>query len=371
LQILILMGLTFGEFAVEYETAQALSGAILAEVKQWNGGVAWIGRGPTCMVDLLMVWDELVTCKAVQSLNPMQRLGSVPHPVRLLNQVIIAATEAEQSDTWVFLDSTPPGSRVPVHMLRQRGATWKLIDHGDEDGTGVLYPWPPPASTQEQRYHTVQKQATFVESALGQAVAEAQTPVASIDEPNFVVKVPQGTGQDARGGWDVINDLVSADGGQLTECGPNGACFFNSVVLLLGYENSRFRVTVEQASEGAAWNLRLAVIARMRATIGEMMEIFGPTVPYYGEGDTPWLEYLEMLQHPLAWVHGDWEINATAHVISRVISCVQYEDGLLMRLVIGVPERANGGPKLLLARHADHYVAVEKQAIQENAEAQW
>jgi hypothetical protein len=65
-----------------------------------------------------------------------------------------------------------------------------------------------------------------------------------------------------------------------------------------------------------------------------------------------------MLEHPLGWVHGDVEINATAHVIRRNISCVQYEGGVLLHTLVGVPARADG-PPIVVARHNDHYKAVE------------
>jgi hypothetical protein len=53
-------------------------------------------------------------------------------------------------------------------------------------------------------------------------------------------------------GWGVIERAVADAGSALVECGSNGACFFNSVVYLLGHENSRHRVTLELASRGPA-----------------------------------------------------------------------------------------------------------------------
>lgn len=367
---MIVVGLCYGDFAIEFNTALMLADAMLAEIKRWNGGVQWMGDTMSSMADLLHAWDELVACSSVQERNPVKRFGPIPNPVKLLPQVVHSAGEAEKVDVWVFLDSVPVGSRVPLHMLRS-SAKWKLHNHENDEQTGALYEWPPPVGVREYRYHPVQKQQAFWESPRGRAAAEAaHSPAADApaDDPAFVMRVSEETGQQ-RGGWGVIEDHVRGDGSRLVECGANGACFFNSVVFLLGHENSRFRVTLELASEGRAFELRCNVVERMRETLGEMEERFGPTVPYYGEGTTPWLDYLEMFRHPLAWVHGDWEINATADVICRVIDCVQYEDGLLMRLPIGVPVRADGGTKLLLARHADHYVAVEPFARGQDRDA--
>eukprot|EP00038_Savillea_parva_P010317 m.189448 g.189448 ORF g.189448 m.189448 type:complete len:771 (+) comp17731_c0_seq1:198-2510(+) len=375
--IMIVTVIVYGHFAIEFATARVLANAVLDQVNEWDGGLAWVGKGPQNMYELLSVWDELVSSPSVQKHYPHRRRGPIPNPVTFLPQVLHAAQEAERTGRWVFLDSSPPGDRVPYHML-SRNTPWRLVDHQDDDQTGILYTWPP--KRHEYTYVPVQRQQAYLASHperqagaaaggiahddQGHGGAPSMSPPLSVvvDEPAFVIRVPQeegNTGEQPKGGWDILNDIVTADGGRLVECGGNGACFFNSIVYLLGMGNMSARVTIEEASNGPAWELRNAVMARMRETMPEMQALFGPTVPYYDDGTTTWEDYLTMLHHPMAWVHGEWEINATADVIHRVIGCIQYEDEILSRVVVGVPLKADG-PKLLLARHADHYMAVER-----------
>jgi len=401
--LMFVIGIAYGEFAIEFERALLLADAIHAVVKDeaaWNGGICWMVGALDCFSNLLQAWDEVVAMTSVQSLNPVKRLGCIPNPVSVLDDVIARAEAVEEVDAWVFLDSEPAGARVPLHMLAP-GSSWKLHNHDDENGLGVLYEWP---ARDAHTYRPVQRCATFRNKpSVGPTATEAPSPSASTSprpsstspssrQRQPVVSPSKGEGAAAAApapgtrsdpisvcgdedsiilmidrtvkepdGWALINDFVSKRKYQVVECGINGACFFNSVVYLLGLGNSRHRDTVDRARRGPSYKLRCAVIKRMKETMPEMKERYGKYVPYYRDGKWTWEEYLDYIKDPVAWVYGSWEINATSDVIGRAIRCVQFEDWRLMSCQVGTPMVAKG-PPIIVARHSDHYRAVERLA---------
>mmetsp|Transcript_30971 Transcript_30971/g.81072 ORF Transcript_30971/g.81072 Transcript_30971/m.81072 type:complete len:724 (+) Transcript_30971:202-2373(+) len=375
--VMITMSMERGEFAIEYDQAKNLALAIrkIARTRGvYNAKVEWLPDRLETFGELLYRWDELVSIEAVQRLNPMKRFGYVPNPVLYLEEVIKIGAIADDVGMWVFLDSTPVGARVPLHMLKP-DSKWKLHDHSDKDGMGVIYRWPPDG---EQRFNHVQRREAFLLSDLYRSLPEMNTtsPQVGAFEPDFS---GGGAGEDSTGpvdisegvmvrpreglnlddGWGVIADFVGV-GSNIVETGSNGACFFNSVVYLLGYGSSVDRVTEELATQGPAWELRVAVCDEMERMIPDMIRDFGPVMQGdEGVPDISWEAYVDMMRLPFSWVHGDWEINATANVIQRVIECVQYEHGWQRRFVIGTPIEAHG-QKIVLARHGNHYRAVER-----------
>jgi hypothetical protein len=82
------MSISFGQFAIEFDTAELMADALLSECHNWSGDVPWLrGTEPASLSDLLVVWDELASSPALKNLNPFQQQGGIPHPALLLPQV--------------------------------------------------------------------------------------------------------------------------------------------------------------------------------------------------------------------------------------------------------------------------------------------